>query len=64
MRDIAEVIMSALRDGIGPAAENPATENRVTGNRADASPAGDWCQTGPGGEAVSKLAAQLRCGGR
>ena len=59
MRDIAEMIMSALRDGIGPAAENSATENRP-----DASPAGDWCQTGPGGEAINTLAAQLRRGGQ
>jgi hypothetical protein len=58
MRDIASIILNGLRDGVEPGESGgDETWSGRTGRRE---PAGDWCQTGPGGEAIGRLAAQLR----
>jgi hypothetical protein len=58
MRDIASIILNGLRDGAEPAESGE--DGTWSGRAGRRKPAGDWCQTGPGSEAIGWLAAQLR----
>ncbi|HWG02420.1 MAG TPA: hypothetical protein VG164_11335 [Trebonia sp.] len=63
MRDIADMLMRGLSDP----ADRDAPDALDDGDRADGwsgrairrTPAGDWCQTPPGEEAIGWLAARL-----
>jgi hypothetical protein len=57
MRDIASIILNGLRDGTDPG--EAGGDEPWSGRASRHAPAGDWCQTGPGGEAIGWLAAQL-----
>ncbi|MGH3169176.1 MAG: hypothetical protein ACRDN0_25265 [Trebonia sp.] len=60
MRDIANMIMNGLRDAASPASASPADDDRWSGRARRRRPAGDWCQTDPGEDVISQLAAELR----
>lgn len=52
MRDIAAVLLRAVVRGL-PAPE----EDGPWSERAARRPAGDWCQTPPGGDSIGRLSA-------
>lgn len=63
MRDIADMIMSGLHDQADPDGAGPEDTGRDggwSGHAIRCGPAGDWCQTGPGEDAIRRLAARLR----
>jgi len=63
MRDIEAMLFGSLPDEDSPADRR--RDDQWNGRAGRPAPAGDWCQTGPGEEALGWLAARLReTGGR